>query len=145
MRALPLLLFTASLLSADGNWRVYRISLDGMGYHAFGEDPAATDLRYLRTLASKGVAAPMQAAFPSLTAPGLTAPGLTAPGLTAPGFTAPGLTATGLTAPGHAAPGHASIFTGVYGNQNGVTANQVPRQPRAHFAFTERANGFIKG
>jgi hypothetical protein len=107
MRALSLLLFTASLLSADGKGRVYLISLDGMGYHAFSEDPAATDLRYLRTLASKGVAAPMQAAFPSLTA-----------------------------------PGHASIFTGVYGNQNGVTANQLPRQPRAHFTFTERANGF---
>ncbi len=101
MRLATLLLLLAQLVAAEPAGRVFLISLDGMGYHAFSEDPAATELRTMKRLASEGIYAPMQAAFPSLTA-----------------------------------PGHASIWTGVYGNVNGVTANQVP------LSFEQRANGF---
>ncbi|MCX6614327.1 MAG: alkaline phosphatase family protein [Acidobacteria bacterium] len=88
-------------LGAQDKGRVFLISLDGMGFKAFTEDPAATDMKTMRRLAAEGISAPMQAAFPSLTA-----------------------------------PGHASIFTGVYGNVNGVTSNNVP------VTFETRANGF---
>lgn len=67
-----LLLFFLALatLEAQPKSRVFLISLDGLGYQAFSEDPAATELRTLKKLASEGIYAPMQAAFPSLTAPG---------------------------------------------------------------------------
>jgi hypothetical protein len=95
------LLLLSSLLAAEPAGRVFLISLDGMGFQAFSEDPAASELRTMKRLAEEGISAPMQAAFPSLTA-----------------------------------PGHASLWTGVYGNQNGITANSVP------IAFGQRANGF---
>ncbi len=101
MRALALLLLASLSYAADEPGRVFLISLDGMGFHAYSEDPAATELKTMKRLAAEGIYAPMQAAFPSLTA-----------------------------------PGHASIWTGVYGDKNGVTANQVP------LAFDRRAIGF---
>ena len=101
---MKLLLITALFLlplMAQPKGRVFLISLDGLGYEAFSTDPAAVELKAIKRLASEGIYAPMQAAFPSLTA-----------------------------------PGHASIFTGVYGNVNGVTANDVP----VSFGLTK--NGF---
>lgn len=100
---LRLLLLPALCLAMLGqqSGRVYLISLDGLGFEAFSQDPAASELKTMRMLAEEGIYAPMQAAFPSLTA-----------------------------------PGHASIFTGVYGDRNGITANQVP------VAFDRRVNGF---
>lgn len=95
-----LLILALSFAPPEGG-RVFLISLDGMGFKAFTEDPAAADMKTMRRLAAEGISAPMQAAFPSLTA-----------------------------------PGHASIFTGVYGNVNGVTANNIPT------SFETRADGF---
>jgi hypothetical protein len=91
MRLLLTLLLAFATLEGQQKPRVFLISLDGLGYQAFSEDPAATELRTLKKLASEGIYAPMQAAFPSLTA-----------------------------------PGHASIFTGAYGNTNGITSNTLP-------------------
>ena len=88
-------------LMAQPKGRVFLISLDGLGYQAYSEDPAASELKSMKKLAAEGIYAPMQAAFPSQTA-----------------------------------PGHASIFTGVYGNINGVTANNVPT------GFDQYASGF---
>jgi hypothetical protein len=87
--------------------RVFLISLDGMGYEALTTDPAASGMRFLRKIQREGIAMPMQAAFPSLTA-----------------------------------AGHASLFTGSYGDENGVTANQVAPRPRPAHRFDERVNGF---
>ncbi len=101
MRPLLLCLLTLFPLGAQQKGRVFLISLDGMGYQSFSEDPASSELKALKRLAGDGIYAPMQTAFPSLTA-----------------------------------PGHASIFTGVYGNVNGITANTIPT------SFTEHANGF---
>ena len=101
MRPLLLCLLTLLPLAAQRKGRVFLISLDGMGYQAFSEDAAAAELRTIKRLAGEGIYAPMQAAFPSLTA-----------------------------------PGHASIFTGFYGNVNGITANSIP------ISFEARANGF---
>ncbi|WP_031495793.1 alkaline phosphatase family protein [Bryobacter aggregatus] len=97
-----LLLVTLLLpLFAQKQGRVILISLDGMGYQSFTEDPAAAEMTTLREMAETGIYAPMQAAFPSLTA-----------------------------------PGHAALFTGVYGNVNGITANDVP------VSFEQRKRGF---
>lgn len=101
MRPLLLCLLTLWPLAAQHKGRVFLISLDGLGYQSFSEDPAASELKSLKRLATEGIYAPMQTAFPSLTA-----------------------------------PGHASIFTGVYGNVNGITANSIP------VTFAARANGF---
>lgn len=101
MRSLLLCLLTLFPLAAQQKGRVFVISLDGMGFQSFSEDPAASELKSLKRLAGDGIYAPMQSAFPSLTA-----------------------------------PAHASIFTGVYGNVNGITANTIP------ISFTEHANGF---
>ena len=101
MKSILILALCLVPLGAQDKGRVFLISLDGMGFKAFTEDPAAADMKTMRRLASEGISAPMQAAFPSLTA-----------------------------------PGHASIFTGVYGIVNGVTANNVPT------TFETRANGF---
>jgi hypothetical protein len=95
---LPALCFA---LLAQQPGRVYLISLDGLGFEAFSEDPAAQELRTMRKLAAKGIYSPMQSTFPSLTA-----------------------------------PSHASLFTGVYGDRNGITANQIPLD------FDRRVNGF---
>lgn len=107
-------LFCFGLLAGGlvaGAWaqdqRVFLISLDGLGYRALTQDPAAQDMRFLQKVVKEGIAAPMQTAFPSLTA-----------------------------------AAHASIFTGVYGNENGVTANSVSPRPRAEHRFDERVNGF---
>ncbi len=107
MRGPGILLAVAISALAQEPARVFLISLDGFGYEAFTRDPAAASMRRMQKMAKEGVAAPMQAAFPSLTA-----------------------------------AGHASIFTGVYGDRNGVTANQVARRPRANYRFDERVNGF---
>lgn len=92
---------------AQAPGKVYVISLDGFGFQAFTTDPAAAGMKTLKKLAGQGVLAPMQAAFPSLTA-----------------------------------PGHASLFTGVYGNENGITANAPLLLPRSAHRFTDRGNGF---
>ena len=101
MKSILILALCLVPLAAQDKGRVFMISLDGMGFKAFTEDPAAAEMKTMRRLAAEGISAPMQAAFPSLTA-----------------------------------PGHASIFTGVYGNVNGVTANDIP------VTFETRANGF---
>jgi hypothetical protein len=101
LRPLLVGLILVAACQAQKQGRVFLISLDGLGYQAFSEDPAAEELQSMRRLAEQGIYAPMQAAFPSLTA-----------------------------------PGHASIFTGVYGNKNGVTSNNVP------VSFGQRVNGF---
>ena len=100
LRLLLLKALCFSLL-AQQQGRVYLISLDGLGFEAFSEDPAAQELRTMHKLAAEGIYAPMQSAFPSLTA-----------------------------------PAHASLFTGVYGDRNGITANQIPLE------FDRRVNGF---
>ncbi len=100
MRYLVLLALCLPMF-AQSKGRVFVISLDGLGYQAFTEDPAASELHTLRALAASGVQGPLQAAFPSLTA-----------------------------------PGHAALFTGVYGNVNGITANDIP------VGLEQRVNGF---
>lgn len=97
-----LVLFALCLpMFAQPKGRVFVISLDGLGYQAFTQDPAAAEMKTLHGLASKGVQGPLQAAFPTLTA-----------------------------------PGHAALFTGVYGNVNGITANDIPA------GFEQRLNGY---
>ena len=97
-----LVLFALCLpMFAQPKGRVFVISLDGLGYQAFTQDPAAAEMKTLHGLASKGVHGPLQAAFPTLTA-----------------------------------PGHAALFTGVYGNVNGITANDIPA------GFEQRLNGY---
>jgi hypothetical protein len=107
MRILALACYASLALLGQESARVFLISLDGFGFEAMTKDPAAQSMRHLQKLAREGVAAPMQAAFPSLTA-----------------------------------AGHASLFTGAYGNENGVTANLVSLRPRSAHRFDERANGF---
>jgi hypothetical protein len=87
--------------------RVFLISLDGLGYEAATQDPAASELKTLTRLAAEGFYAPMQTSFPSLTA-----------------------------------ASHASMWTGVYGDKNGVTSNSFPLSPRSLHRFTERGPGF---
>ena len=48
--------------------RVLVISLDGFGYRALTKDAATKDMPALRALMARGVARPMQPAFPSTTA-----------------------------------------------------------------------------
>lgn len=103
MRLCLLLTLTVTLLPAQKPARVFVISLDGMGYQAFTEDPVASELKTMRRLAAEGIHAPAQAAFPSQTA-----------------------------------PGHASLFTGVYGNQSGITSNNIPDPDR----FGKTVTGF---
>lgn len=40
------------------------------------------------------------------------------------------------------AAGHAALWTGTFGNRNGVTANQVPRQPLAEHTILEVRSGY---
>lgn len=44
--------------------------------------------------------------------------------------------------PSLTAAGHASLFTGTYGDENGVTANNVALRPRNRHRFDERVNAF---
>lgn len=44
--------------------------------------------------------------------------------------------------PSLTAASHASIFTGAYGDENGITANNVALLPRHRHRFDERVNGF---
>lgn len=44
--------------------------------------------------------------------------------------------------PSKTAPSHASIWTGVYGDSNGVTVNSVPVLPRNAHRITERISGY---
>ena len=55
-----------------------------------------------------------------------------------------GVTARGVMSsfPSLTAPAHASLWTGAYGDVNGVTANDNPVLPRNGHSFTERRNGF---
>lgn len=110
MRLAILCLVTSLALAAqeqDKQSRVFLISLDGLGFQAATQDPAASELKTLTRIAAEGYYLPMQTAFPSLTA-----------------------------------ASHASIWTGVYGDKNGVTANSFPPQPRAQHRFTDRGRGF---
>ncbi len=107
MRAFLFCCLAVTLAAQDETTRVFLISLDGFGHHAFTEDPATGAMRNMKRMAREGVLLPMQAAFPSLTA-----------------------------------AGHASLFTGAYGDENGVTANNVALRPRNRHRFDERVNGF---
>jgi hypothetical protein len=105
---LAVLFLICNLASAGDNApRVFLISLDGLGYEAATQDPAASELKTLTRLAAEGFYAPMQTSFPSLTA-----------------------------------ASHASMWTGVYGDKNGVTSNNFPLSPRHLHRFTERGPGF---
>lgn len=55
-----------------------------------------------------------------------------------------GVTAAGVQPhfPSTTANSHAALFTGAYGNVSNITANSLPRLPRAAHRFTDRAVGF---
>jgi type I phosphodiesterase/nucleotide pyrophosphatase len=55
-----------------------------------------------------------------------------------------GLTAQGVIPhfPSTAAKPHVALFTGAYGNVNGISANSNPVAPRASPTFLERSVGF---
>ncbi|HYW14514.1 MAG TPA: alkaline phosphatase family protein, partial [Longimicrobium sp.] len=44
--------------------------------------------------------------------------------------------------PSVTAPGHASLWTGAYGNVNGIAANNQPPLPQDAHSLTERVSGF---
>ena len=44
--------------------------------------------------------------------------------------------------PSKTAPSHASLWTGAYGDVNGIAANWQPRLPRGHHAITEGVSGY---
>lgn len=63
---------------------------------------------------------------------------------TAQKILAEGVKADGLVAafPSTTGNSHAALFTGAYGDVSQITANNMPRLPRASHTFRERANGF---
>jgi hypothetical protein len=88
---------------------VLLVSLDGLGYQIWSQDPVAAELTALREIADSGVvAAGVQPAFPSSTA-----------------------------------NSHAAIWTGCYGDRNGLTANDAPIAPRAEHSVLERRKGYL--
>ena len=95
-------------LCVEAQARVLLVSLDGMGYAAFADDPVTVELRALREVAARGALAEgMTPHFPSTTA-----------------------------------NSHAALFTGAWGDVNGITSNSVPALPRAAHTFAERVNGY---
>ena len=96
------------VLTDERYWRVFLISLDGLGYEAFHSDPAASELTAVRKIAAEGVEARgMTSHFPSTTA-----------------------------------NGHAAIWTGMWGDRNGISGNSMPALKRAEHTFLERVNGY---
>ena len=88
--------------------RVFLISLDGLGYQAFHEDPAGRELTAVNKLAAEGVQARgVTPHFPSTTA-----------------------------------NGHAAIWTGMWGDRNGIAGNSMPALPQAEHTFLDRINGY---
>lgn len=45
--------------------------------------------------------------------------------------------------PSVTAPGHAALWTGSYGNVNGISANAMPRLPRSRNSLTSRVSGYF--
>lgn len=45
--------------------------------------------------------------------------------------------------PSVTAPGHAALWTGTYGNVNGIAANSMPRLPRRNHALTSQVSGYF--
>lgn len=45
--------------------------------------------------------------------------------------------------PSVTAPGHAALWTGAYGNVNGIAANAMPRLPRGDHALTSSVSGYF--
>jgi len=45
--------------------------------------------------------------------------------------------------PSVTAPGHAALWTGTYGNVNGIAANSMPRLPRRDHALTSSVSGYF--
>ena len=104
---LSLAVATALCFAAAGG-RVFLVSLDGLGYQAFHEDPVGRELTAVHQLAAEGV----------------EARGLT------PHF------------PSTTANGHAAIWTGMWGDRNGIASNSMPAFPRAEHTFLDRINGY---
>lgn len=72
----------------------------------------------------------------------------TVPESAVPGFRAlfsGGACAAGARAafPSLTAPGHASIWTGAYGNVNGIAANSQPPLPRSQHSLLDRVSGYL--
>ena len=107
-RLLLSLAVATTLCFAAAAGRVFLVSLDGLGYEAFHEDPAGRELTAVHKLAAEGVEARgMTPHFPSTTA-----------------------------------NGHAAIWTGMWGDSNGIASNSLPALPRADHTFLDRINGY---
>lgn len=101
-------LFLGCALTLPLSARVLLISLDGMGYQFFTEDPLSRELTSLHRFAKRGAQARgVLSHFPSTTA-----------------------------------NAHAALWTGAWGDVNGIAANSMPQLPRSEHSVTDWLVGY---